>query len=44
VEKYKPEFLGVKEVRWEKVGMDYSFPMEKGMRIFNEQQEFLYVR
>jgi hypothetical protein len=32
--KYKLHLVGVQEVRWEPVG-EYTFSMEKGMRIMN---------
>jgi hypothetical protein len=39
LEKYKLDFVGVQEVRWEKGGTkraeDYTFFMEKGMKIIS---------
>jgi hypothetical protein len=45
--RYKIDFVGVQEVRWDKVGTvragNYIFSMEKETKIINWEQEFLYT-
>ena len=44
--RYKLDFVGVQEVRWDREGtlraQDYNFFMEKEMRIINWEQDSLY--
>jgi hypothetical protein len=46
--RYKLDLVGVQEVRWDEGGTaragDYTFSMEKGMKIINWGQSFLYTR
>jgi dolichyl-phosphate-mannose--protein O-mannosyl transferase len=45
--RYKLDFVGVQEVRWNKRGTvraeDYKFSMEKEMKIISWEQVFLYT-
>jgi len=45
--RYKIDFVGVQEVRWDNVGTvragGYIFSMEKETKIINWEQEFLYT-
>jgi exonuclease III len=46
--RYKLDLVGIQEVRWDKGGTvragDYTFSMEKVMKVINWEEVFLYIR